>query len=177
MNRPRRVWPFYDQNRNFTASCTTRGSSAAVIVPKLAAPATAAGAPNAGVLSRLNTSARTSTDRLAPAGMRRINAKSTLRYDGPRTGLRDAEPIVNCGAMANADVLNQCAGVRSPAGSSGSPTRFGRCTPKPANALKFVVCVTATGTPDSSVTIDVNVQPRQSHTTDDTNTCGMSPVE
>src|SRR2546426_8477848 len=56
-----------------------------------------------------------------------MSARSTVRYDGPRTGFRDAEPTVNC-------------------------------TPKPANALNFVVCVTATGTPDCSVTSVVTVQ-------------------
>ena len=72
-----------------------------------------------------------------------MSAKSTSRYEGPRTGLRDAEPIVNTGATAKAAVLNHWLGVRWSAGSVGSPTRFGRCTPKPANALKFVVWVTA----------------------------------
>ena len=62
------------------------------------------------------------------------------------------------GATANAAVLNHCAVERWPAGSSGSPTRFGRCVPNPANALKFVVCVTATGSPDCRVTTVASVQ-------------------
>src|SRR5262245_31794377 len=107
-------------------------------------------------------------------------------------GLRDAEPSVNCGASANAEVLNHLVGVRSM--SFGSPSRFGRCEPKPANAFAFV-WVTATGEPDCSVTIVDTDQslarapstPRgdsarplpigRSHTPDATNRCGMSPVE
>src|SRR5581483_10245486 len=165
------------------------------MVPKFAAPRTAAGAPKFGVFRRLNTSARISTARPGPAGTRRMRARSTLRYAGPRTGFRDADPSVNCGATAKAAVLNQCAGVLWSAGSVGSPTRLGRCTPKPANALKFVAWVTAIGIPDCNVAIRVTVQslasaphtPRsalsrpaptgRSHTIDDTNTCGMSPVE
>src|SRR5947208_14812659 len=124
-----------------------------------------------------------------------MSARSTSRYEGPRTGFRDAEPTVNCGAMVKAAGSNHWPGVRGPGGNAGSPERFGRCTPKPANALKFVVCVTATGAPDSSVTRDAIVQSLaiapatpcncrarpapagRSHTTDDTKTCGMSPVE
>src|SRR5438132_8064644 len=103
----------------------TRGSSAVVIVPKFAAPTTAAGAPNCGVLNRLKISARSSTAFVA-IGKRRITARSTCRYDGLRTGLREADPISYCGVTAKALVLNQRAGVRSPAGKVGSPTRFGR---------------------------------------------------
>lgn len=44
------------QNQNFAANCTTRGSSADVIVPKLAGPTCAAGAPTLAVFSRLKTS-------------------------------------------------------------------------------------------------------------------------
>src|SRR6185503_4385662 len=111
-------------------------------------------------------------------GILRIRARSTFRYAGPRTGFRDAFPMVNCGATENAAVLNQCWGVRSPAGSAGSPARFGRCTPKPAKALKFVACVTAIGTPDCSVTMPATVQFRAKfQTSDETNAWGMSPVE
>ena len=45
-----------DQNMNLAASCMTRGSSADVIVPKPAAPATAVGAPNCGVFNTLKIS-------------------------------------------------------------------------------------------------------------------------
>src|SRR2546428_11293444 len=101
------VWRLVDgQNRSFTAIWTTRGSNAVVIVPKFAAPNTAFGAPRFGVFSRLKTSARTSITRLAPRAMRRMSARSTSRYEGPRTGFRDDEPIVNCGATAKAAVLN-----------------------------------------------------------------------
>src|SRR6267142_922931 len=78
--------------------------------------------------------------------MRRVSARSTSRYEGPRIGFRDAEPIVKMGALTKAAVLNHWLGVRWPAGRVGSPMRFGRCTPKPNGALLFVVCVTATGT-------------------------------
>src|ERR1700730_16458379 len=97
---------------NFSASCATRGSIAEVIVPKFAAPCTAAGAPKFGVFTRLKTSARTSMARLEPRGIRRMTAKSTLRYEGPRTGFREAEPRVNCGDAAKAAVLNHRPGVR-----------------------------------------------------------------
>ena len=36
--------------------------------------------------------------------------------------------------------------------------RFGRCVPKPANALLFVACVTAIGTPDCTVSMPLNDQ-------------------
>src|SRR4249920_2560924 len=103
--------------------------------------------------------------------------------------------MANCGATANAVVSNHWLDERLWDGSVGLPTRFGRWTPKPANALKFVVCVTAMGTPDCSVTSPVTVQSLamapshpsswwarpapygMSQTTDDSNTCGMSPVE
>src|SRR5262245_41243138 len=97
----------WNQNQNFAASCTTRGSSAVVIVPKLAGPSCAAGAPKFVVFSRLNTSRRSSIARSPLKPTRRITAKSTSRYEGPRTGLRDADPIVNGLAVANAVVLNQ----------------------------------------------------------------------
>src|SRR4029450_319986 len=83
------------QNQNFAASCTTRGSSAVVIVPKLAGPNCAAGGPKFAVFSRLNTSARSSIARSPPEPTRRITARSTSRYDGPLTALRGADPIVN----------------------------------------------------------------------------------
>src|SRR5581483_12245948 len=94
------------QKRNLTASWTTRGSPAVVIVPKFAAPSTAAGAPNGGVLRRLNASARSSTA-VRPAGIRRTTARSTSRYEGPRRGLRDAVPRAKAGAASKAAVLNQ----------------------------------------------------------------------
>src|SRR5258708_34928810 len=89
----------------------------------------------------------------------RASATSTLRYDGPRTGLRDAEPIVNGGATAKAAVLNHCPAVRAPAANAGSPMRCGRWTPKPANALELVVCVTATGAPGCSGRSEETDQP------------------
>src|SRR3954447_6275696 len=173
----------------------TRGSPAEMIVPKLAAPRTAAGAPKDGVLSRLNASARSSIDRDPGSRTRRAKPTSTLRHEGPRTGVRDALPSVNCGATVNAVTSNQCAGVRWADRRAGFDTRLGRCTPKPANALKLVAWVTAIGTPDCAVTIPLSVQsdaiqpsaPRgchrrpcpagSSHTADETNTFGMSPVD
>ena len=83
------------QNQNFAASCTTLGSRAVVIVPKLAGPSCAAGAPKFAVFSRLNTSKRSSIARSPPNLTLRITARSTSWYVGPRTGLREADPIVN----------------------------------------------------------------------------------
>ena len=54
------------QNQNFAASCITRGSSAVVIVPKLAGPTCAAGAPTFTVFRRLKTSNRSSIARSPP---------------------------------------------------------------------------------------------------------------
>src|SRR5262245_10022471 len=124
-----------------------------------------------------------------------MSARSTSRYDGPRTGFLDAEPSVNTGAAVNAAVLNHRLGVRWSAGTVGSATRLGRCTPKPNAELKLVVCVTAIGTPDCSVISEVadqslKIAPRMpgswwarpapigtSQTTDETKTCGISPAE
>ena len=50
---------------NFSASCTTRGSPAVVIVPKAADPSAPFGAPRGGVFVTLNTSARSSSALLA----------------------------------------------------------------------------------------------------------------
>src|SRR6185295_5058331 len=77
---------------------------------------------------------------------------SAFRYCGPRTGLRELLPIVNCGAIVNVDVSKNCAVVRSDDERFGSLTRFGRCVPKPANALKLVTWVTASGIPDCRFT-------------------------
>src|SRR4051812_20910026 len=110
--------------------------------------------------------------------MRRITERSTFRYDGPRTGLRDADPMVKIGASAKAAVLNHSLVVRSSAGRFGLSVRFGRCTPKPANAFAFGVCVTAIGAPDCTVTTAVAVHPfATSQTADAAKRCGMSPVE
>jgi len=49
--------------------------------------------------------------------------------------------------------------------------------PNPANALKFVACVSASGTPDCSVTIGDTLQPRIRHVALATNTCGISPLD
>jgi hypothetical protein len=66
-----------------------------VIVPKLAGPSCAAGAPKFVVFRRLNTSNRSSNARSPPTTMRRITERSKSLYVGPRTGLREADPIVN----------------------------------------------------------------------------------
>src|SRR5215207_2256059 len=99
--------------------------------------------------------------------------------------------MVNCGAAANAEVLNQRLTDRSSEGRDGSPTRLGRWVPNPAKALLLVVCAIATGMPDCSVSTPVSVQSLisapvsplarrlrpspngTSHTADATNTCGM----
>src|SRR5437764_413440 len=88
------------------STAANAAANGVVIVPQLAAPATALGVPRLGVFRRLKTSARTSIARLAPTDTRRMSATSTFRYDGPRTGFRDADPIVNGCAMAKAAVLN-----------------------------------------------------------------------
>jgi len=67
------------QNSNFTASWTTRGSPAAVIVPNAADPTVVFGARKGGVFVTLNTSARISKARAPESGMRRITARSRLR--------------------------------------------------------------------------------------------------
>ena len=85
---------------------------AGLAVPKFEAPLTAAGAPRFTVFNRLKISARTSIALPALIGMRRTTEKSISRYDGPRTGLREAFPIVNASGVEKAAVLNQCAGVR-----------------------------------------------------------------
>src|SRR3954471_19771784 len=103
--------------------------------------------------------------------------------------------MAKAGAGTNALVLNHRSTDRLPAGSVGSPITFGRCVPKPANALLLVVWVTASGMPDCSVSTPVSVQSLtrapatplahllrpvphgMSHTADATRMCGMSPVE
>src|SRR6185295_1340988 len=106
--------------------------------PKPAAPATVAGAPSGGVFVTLNASARNSILNFSPKEVRFISAMSAFRYCGPRTGLRELLPIVNCGAMVKAEVLKNRAVLRSDDGRLGSLLKFGRCVPKPANALKLV---------------------------------------
>jgi hypothetical protein len=67
------------QKRTLSASCTTRGSPAEVIVPNAADPKTPFGAPSGGVFVTLNTSARSSSERLVPRRTRRIKARSRFR--------------------------------------------------------------------------------------------------
>src|SRR6187200_2958026 len=107
----------------------TRGSPAAVIVPKAADPTVVFGAPNGGVLVALNASARISNAWFTESGTRRISARSRLRNPGPRTGLRELVPSVNAGAAWNAAVSNQRLTERSSEESVGSPIRFGRWVP------------------------------------------------
>ena len=120
--------------------------------PKPAAPSTTFGAPNGGVFVKLKTSVRNSRFMVSVKLMRLISATSRLRYAGPRTGLRELLPMVNCGAIVNGAVLKKRAVVCSDEERFGFATRFGRCVPKPANALKFVTWVTASGNPDCRVT-------------------------
>src|SRR5262245_23857359 len=67
--------------------------------------------------------------------------------------------MVNCGAIANAAVLKNCAVVCCDEGRLGFDETFGRCVPKPAKALKFVTCVTAKGSPDCNVPTPASSNP------------------
>ena len=119
-----------------------------VMLPKAAEPKLPFGCENSGVFIRLNISALKSTS-VSPGRLVCLtSAKSMSRYAGPRAGLREAEPIVNCGAVAKAAVLKYCPGVRWSGGRFGFPTRFGRCKAKPAKALLLVAWVMVTGIPD-----------------------------
>src|SRR5215469_14342073 len=100
---------------NRIASCMTLGSVVVlVMLPNAAEPKLPFGWLNAGVLVTLNNSARNSM----PVSRNRVvcftRARSRSRYAGPRTGLRDADPRVNCGAVANAAILKNCEGFLSP---------------------------------------------------------------
>ena len=66
---------------------------------------------------------------------------------------------MNCGAVANALVLKNFAGILSPEDRLGSPTWLGRWMEKPANELKFVAWVTVTGIPDCNDRIVFSRQP------------------
>ncbi len=165
------------------------------MLPNAALPKTPFGAPYAGAFSALKTSPLRSSRPRFPSATSRTTARSSRRTPGPRTGCREAEPSVKAGASAKASVRNHRAAVRCPAGSAGSPTRCGRCTLNPANAFRLVACVTATGSPDCSVSTPDTVQscpiqPRHpghrcrrplpigtAHTPEATSTCGMSPAD
>src|SRR5262249_36097702 len=85
--------------------------------------------------------------------------------------------------------------LRTDDGNSGLLMRFGRCVPNPANALLFVACVSASGSPDCNVTMPDTSHPRanaparpvglillpglngNSQTKLATNTLGISPVD
>ena len=67
------------QNKNFTASWTTRGSPAEVIVPNAADPTVVLGAWKGGVFVTLNTSTRNSRALVPESSTRRITARSRLR--------------------------------------------------------------------------------------------------
>ncbi len=73
--------------------------------------------------------------------------------------MRDAVPMVNCGAVANAAVLKKRVGFLSLGLKFGLPTRFGRWRTKPANELLLVACVTVIGIPDWSERIVLTDQP------------------
>lgn len=78
------------------ANCATLGSVVVlVMLPNAGVPKLPFGWENAGVFVRLNSSARNS--RLTPSGRLVFftKAKSRSRYADPRTGLREAFPIVN----------------------------------------------------------------------------------
>ena len=120
-------------------------------------------------------------------------ARSTLRYEGPRTGLRDAEPMVNSGATDEGRRVEPLTGRPLVGRQLGSPTRFGRCTPKPANALKLVDLCHRDGharlqcderchgpvvRDRAQQTVELtgaSLPAGRSHTTEDTKMCGMSP--
>ena len=91
----------------------TRGSRAVVIVPNAGEPRTPLGAPQAGVFVTLKASIRSSSREPAGSATWRMRARSRFRCPGPRTGLREAVPRVNCGAAANAAVSNHRAVERA----------------------------------------------------------------
>ena len=89
-----------------TANCNTRGSVAVlVMLPNAGEPKLPFGCENSGVFVTLKISPRNSKS-VSPRRVRCFTkAKSRSRYAGPRTGFRDALPMVNCGAVAKALVL------------------------------------------------------------------------
>ena len=117
-----RSQPPVDQNFTLNATWTFRSvvpqrahdglASIAEIVPKAALPTTPFGFPSGGVFVKLNISVRNSKFLTSPKYVRLMKAMSAVRYPGPRAGLREAFPIVNCGATAKADVSNQRPVVR-----------------------------------------------------------------
>ena len=102
------------------------------------------------MFSRLNTSTRSSIACRAPIGTRRISARSTSRYDGPRTGLREADPIVNCGRGERRRVepvaRRPLVGGQRRIADEIRPLRR-----EAGEAREVVACVTAIGMPDCSV--------------------------
>lgn len=70
-----------------------------MIDPNPGVPNTTFGAPGRGVLVKLKASARNSRFVLSVMNVRFISATSVFRYAGPRTGLRELLPSVNCGAI------------------------------------------------------------------------------
>ncbi len=73
--------------------------------PKAAVPKLPLGWAKAGVLVRLKSSARNSRTVFSAKVVRLMRLRSQSRKAGPRTGLREALPIVNWGAVAKAEVL------------------------------------------------------------------------
>ena len=74
------------------------------MLPKAAEPKLPLGCANSGVLKMSKTSARNSISASPAIGVFH-SARSRSRYAGPRAGLRDAVPMVNCGAVGKAAVL------------------------------------------------------------------------
>ncbi|PYR66827.1 MAG: hypothetical protein DMF88_14920 [Acidobacteria bacterium] len=84
---------------------------------------------------------------------------SSVASPGPRSTERGELPKVKLAGFANASVLNQRVNVRSLAGSSGSPTRFGRNGPAGNALVVFAVVMTVNGGPDCSVSSALNRHP------------------
>src|SRR3974377_2290315 len=82
------------------------------MVPNAADAKLPLGSFNGGVLDTLKASARNS--RLARSVRRKVLAsiRSAFCRPGPRTGLREVLPIVNCGACEKAATLNHPPALR-----------------------------------------------------------------
>src|SRR5215475_4943792 len=125
------------QKCTLPANSKSLGFPALVIVPKAAAPNEPFGSFKGGVLLTLNASARNSN--LTRSDRRNVLPiiRSAFCMPGPRTGLRELLPILNCPAAVNTDLLNHAPALRL-ANVFGLPLRFGRCTAYPNAESVFV---------------------------------------
>src|SRR5262245_43189666 len=121
------------------------------MTPKSAAPSVEPGRLKFARLKRLNASTRRST-RVRPAtGIAFSSVRSAVFSEGPRSTDRGEVPKTSGAGLAKADVLNQRVSVRSPDGSSGSPTRSGRSGPAENAFVVLAAVVTVNGAPDIHV--------------------------